>query len=173
MRLSRVQLEMDRKGLGRGRKSIVKAPAGAFQSQSMLRAGLTHFRPALKKSRVAFRTMSTKEKLSKPITFVTGNQNKLREVSAIIGDSIALTNAAIDRTFTYCTQFGGLRAHRSEESATIWNHANSSPSMLSLTPICLFPVPELQGPPHEVAIEKCKLAAAQVRCHRPILFSVR
>lgn len=42
--------------------------------------------------------MSTKEKLSKPITFVTGNKNKLREVSAILGDSIAITNAAIDRT---------------------------------------------------------------------------
>ena len=64
----------------------------------MLRAGLTYIRRAPKKSQVGFRTMSTKEKLSKPITFVTGNQNKLREVSAIIGDSIALTNASIDRT---------------------------------------------------------------------------
>jgi inosine/xanthosine triphosphate pyrophosphatase family protein len=34
----------------------------------------------------------------KPLTFVTGNANKLAEVKAILGDSIPLTSKAIDRT---------------------------------------------------------------------------
>lgn len=59
---------------------------------------------------------------SRPIlTFVTGNQKKLEEVKAILGDSLpfALTNQKID-------------------------------------------LPELQGEPDEVSIEKCRLAAAEV-----------
>jgi hypothetical protein len=34
----------------------------------------------------------------RPLTFVTGNANKLAEVKAILGDSIPLTSKAIDRT---------------------------------------------------------------------------
>jgi inosine/xanthosine triphosphate pyrophosphatase family protein len=34
----------------------------------------------------------------KPLTFATGNANKLAEVKAILGDSIPLTSKAIDRT---------------------------------------------------------------------------
>lgn len=56
-----------------------------------------------------------------PLTFVTGNKGKLREVNAILGASVpSLTNQKID-------------------------------------------LPELQGEPEEVSLEKVKLAVAEIK----------
>lgn len=65
---------------------------------SMLCLRLKHIAASAPVTRKAIRRMSTRTKLSKPITFVTGNQNKLREVSAILGDSIPIKSTAIDCT---------------------------------------------------------------------------
>ena len=45
------------------------------------------------------------------ITFVTGNQNKLKEVQAILGSTIPMTNKSLDRTpFTRdCAQQRGRK----------------------------------------------------------------
>merc|ERR1712137_1197361 len=58
------------------------------------------------------------------LTFVTGNKNKLKEVEAILGPLISLTNHPLD-------------------------------------------LPELQGEPDEISIEKCKLAVAELK--RPVI----
>lgn len=42
------------------------------------------------------RNMSTKITLTKPITFVTSNKNKLIEASSILGDSIPIKSESID-----------------------------------------------------------------------------
>lgn len=42
------------------------------------------------------RNMSTKIKLTQPITFVTSNKNKLKETSSILGESIPIRNKDID-----------------------------------------------------------------------------
>ncbi|NXS59737.1 ITPA pyrophosphatase, partial [Brachypteracias leptosomus] len=81
------------------------------------------------------------------VVFVTGNAKKLEEVTQILGDSSPYTLVAkkIDRKLAAAP--GGTRPGPA---------ASSVPAFLS-------PVPEYQGEPDEISVQKCREAARQVQ----------
>ena len=81
----------------------------------------------------------------KTIIFVTGNANKLCEVKQIIGDSVIVESRNIDRA--YCIFF----------LFSVW-YTDISFVFQSDA------VPELQGDPHDIVHEKCKMAIGML-CH--------
>ena len=73
------------------------------------------------------------------LVFVTGNQNKLKEVKAILGPLVEnLENAAID-----CECLNGIKSKKRELKGS---HI----------------VPELQGEAEDISRAKCKLAVEKV-----------
>merc|ERR1712063_209998 len=87
--------------------------------------------------------------MSKPITFVTGNANKLREVAAIVGDSIPMTSHAVD-----LPELQGEPDDISKEKCRLAAEAIKGPVCVEDTALCYNSLKGLPGPYIKWFLEK-------------------